>query len=58
MKLISGEWSYGNTVIIEVDGKTIKRKVQYGILDGLYIVYKGEKIGYKTLTHDIQERKE
>lgn len=49
MKLVKGEFSYGNTVEIEFDGKIIKRKVHYGSLDGLYVVIDREKIGHKTL---------
>lgn len=50
LKLVKGEFSYGNTVEIELDGKIIKRKVRYGSLDGLYVVIDGEKIGYRTLS--------
>lgn len=50
IKIIAGNFSYGETVILQIDGKKeTKRKVQYGILDGLYIVINGEKIGYKSL---------
>lgn len=45
IKLISGSFSYGETVIVEVDGKQMKRKVNYGTLCGLYITIKGEKYG-------------
>lgn len=58
IKLIDGTWSYGQTVIIEADGKRMKRKVKYGTLDGLYIIYRGEKIGYGTLTSYISETEE
>lgn len=49
IKLKSGVFSYGQTLILEVDGKEIKRKVHYGSLDGLYIVIDGEKIGRKAI---------
>lgn len=50
LKLISGTFAYGQTVTIDTGKRTIRRKVHYGILDGLYVVIDGEKIGYKTLT--------
>lgn len=49
MKLISGIFAYGQTVTIDTGKRTIRRQVHYGILDGLYVVVDGEKIGYKTL---------
>ena len=45
IKLVSGSFSYGETVILNVDGKEIKRKVNYGSLDGLYVVISGVKYG-------------
>lgn len=55
MKLVSGEWKWDEEVLINVDGKTIKRKVRYDILNGLYIVYKNEKIGLRALTKPNEE---
>lgn len=50
IKIIAGNFSYGETVTLQIDGKKeTKRKVHYGVLDGLYIVINGEKIGYKSL---------
>lgn len=46
IKLIEGKFAYDETVTLEVDGKLVKRKVHYGTLDGLYVVVKGEKIGF------------
>ena len=45
IKLIDGEFYYGEVVTLEVDNKQIKRKVNYGSLDGLYVLIKGEKYG-------------
>lgn len=50
MKLIDGVFKYGQTVAIDVDGKLVKRKVHYGILDGLYITIDGEKYGESDLS--------
>lgn len=46
MKILAGEWKWDEKVTLEIDGKVITRKVKYGSLDGLYITYKNEKIGY------------
>lgn len=56
MKLTKGEFSYGKTVEIEYEGKTIKRKVHYGILDGCYVIIDNEKIGERTLTKNQPEQ--
>ena len=45
IKLIDGEFFYGESVTLEINGKQIKRKVNYGSLDGLYVIIKGEKYG-------------
>lgn len=45
IKLVNGIFSYGETVILNVDGKEIKRKVKYGTLDGLYVTISGVKYG-------------
>lgn len=45
MKLLSGTWSWGEIVTLEVDSKIIKRKVHYGTLEGLYVLINGEKCG-------------
>ena len=45
IKLIGGSFSWGETVILSVDGKEIKRKVNYGSLDGLYVTIKNVKYG-------------
>lgn len=46
IKLIEGKFAYDETVVLEIDSKLAKRKVYYGTLDGLYVVVKGEKIGF------------
>lgn len=55
MKLINGIFAYGQTVTIDTGKRKIRRRVHYGILDGLYVVIDGEKIGYRTLTDDRQD---
>jgi hypothetical protein len=38
MKTIDGKWLEQNTVIVEINGKTYRRKVRYRKDCGLYIV--------------------
>lgn len=56
MKIVQGEFYCGETVFIELDGKIITRKVHYGILDGLYVIIDGEKIGYRALTYNTEPK--
>lgn len=44
IKYIKGSLTYGDTVVLEVDGKQIKRKVHYTSYDGLYVVIKNERV--------------
>ncbi len=45
LKLVDGEFYYGHVVTIQVDDTTIKRKVGYSSLDGLYVCIMGIKYG-------------
>lgn len=45
IKLVGGTFAYGETVTLNVDGKEIKRKVNYSTLSGLYVVISGVKYG-------------
>ena len=45
IKLIEGSFSWGETVTLNVDGKEIRRKVNYASLEGLYVVIGGVKYG-------------
>ena len=45
IKLIDGDFSYGEIVTLLVDGEEIKRKVNYGSLDGLYVTIRYAKYG-------------
>ena len=51
MKILEGDFIYGNTVVIELDnGAVIKRKVRYESLEGLYVLIDGDKIGIKSFS--------
>lgn len=54
MKILDGEFYYGKTVTLEIDGKIIKRKVHYGSLDGEYILYDYEKIGKRAFQKNAE----
>ena len=43
MKVISGNFTENNKVIVEIDGKYITRTVRYSSDCGLYIVYQNRK---------------
>ena len=45
IRLVSGAFSYGNDVELNVDGRTIRRRVGYSSLDGLYVTIAGVKYG-------------
>ena len=45
IKLIDGDFWYGHTVTLLVDGKEMKRKVNYHSLEGNYVVINGAKYG-------------
>lgn len=45
IKLVSGDFFPGEFVVLNVDGKLIKRKVYYGNLDGTYVVIDYSKYG-------------
>ena len=42
-KLLKGEFFENQTIIVEIDGKQIERKVKYSRMDGLYIIYQNKK---------------
>lgn len=43
VKYISGKFLENEYVALEIEGKTITRKVRYNRADGLYIVYQNRK---------------
>lgn len=43
MKFIKGDMIEGGKVIVEIDGKQVKRTVRYNHADGLYIIYLNRK---------------
>ena len=49
MKLIDGVFKYGETVVIDVDGKLLKRKVRYAN-GSLYIDIEGQKFFGKDIS--------